>query len=123
MYRSPGGDTVQVDATAANLRLLGVDVDIATTDTIPEYRKYDIVHFFNIIRPADILRHLGRFTQPFVVSTIFVDYSEFEQSQRNGLAGLTPRRKRDSVPKSNFLSVQFSFSSASPGGRSLRSGD
>ena len=105
MYRSPGGDTVQVDATAANLRLLGVDVDIATTDTIPEYRKYDIVHFFNIIRPADILRHLGRFTQPFVVSTIFVDYSEFEQSQRNGLAGLTPRRKRDSVPKSNFLSV------------------
>ena len=41
-------------------------------------------HFFNIIRPDDILPH-RKTEKPFVVSTIFVDYSEYDKKARKGL--------------------------------------
>ncbi|MDR6809222.1 glycosyltransferase involved in cell wall biosynthesis [Dyadobacter sp. BE34] len=86
-YTSPGGDTVQIDLTAKYLRKLGIAVDIALADSVPPYADYDLMHFFNIIRPDDILPHIQEQT-PFVVSTIFVDYSEYERANRKGLAGL-----------------------------------
>jgi glycosyltransferase involved in cell wall biosynthesis len=85
-YTSPGGDTVQIDMTAKYLRKTGVMVDIVLADTKPNYAKYDLIHFFNIIRPDDILPHIHQET-PFVVSTIFVDYSDYERENRKGLAG------------------------------------
>lgn len=75
LYVNPGGDTSQMEQTAQSLRNLGVDVDIATVDQRPDYSKYDLIHFFNIIRPADILYHVEKSKLPFVVSTIYVDYS------------------------------------------------
>jgi glycosyltransferase involved in cell wall biosynthesis len=86
LYSTPGGDTVQVLATAKYLRKLGVDVDVkASTDNI-DYNAYHLLHFFNIIRPADILKHI-RSGKPYVVSTIFVDYTGYDRTQRAGLAG------------------------------------
>lgn len=84
---SPGGDTIQINSTAEYLRYLGVEVDICIGDTTIDYSNYDIMHFFNIIRPDDILPHILHSKLPFVVSTIFVDYSEYEKN-RGGFLGL-----------------------------------
>jgi glycosyltransferase involved in cell wall biosynthesis len=87
LYTSPGGDTIQINSTAEYLKSLGVDVDISIGDSVIDYSNYDIMHFFNIIRPDDIVPHILKSKLPFVVSTIFVDYSEFEKN-RGGLLGL-----------------------------------
>ena len=79
LYTSPGGDTTQILKTAENLRKLGVEVDIELTTTTVDVSIYDIVHFFNIIRPSDILIHFKKAKRK-VISTIFVDYSEAEKN-------------------------------------------
>lgn len=86
-----GGDTVQVLQTAHCLEQLGVRADIIPSDHTPDYKKYDLLHFFNIIRPADILHHIRQFTRPFVVSPVLVDYSEYDKFHRKGLAGFSFR--------------------------------
>lgn len=81
LYTAPGGDTVQVLATAKYLQPFGVTVHIKlSTDSI-NYSNYDLLHFFNIIRPADFIKHLNC-SKPFVVSTIFVDYSAYDKTHR-----------------------------------------
>ena len=87
LYTVNGGDTIQVQETAEQLRCIGVSVDIKLTNETIDYTPYDLLHFFNIIRPADILVHIKRSGKPFVVSTIYVDYSEYEKNVRNGMAG------------------------------------
>jgi glycosyltransferase involved in cell wall biosynthesis len=84
LFSDKGGDTIQLVNTAAELRMLGVTVDIFLADQKPDYNSYDLLHFFNIIRPDDILPHINRSRLPFVVSTIFVDYSEYEKKARQG---------------------------------------
>jgi glycosyltransferase involved in cell wall biosynthesis len=84
LYTDKGGDTVQIIHTAAQLRKLGIAVDIFLADEEPDYTLYDLLHFFNIIRPDDILPHIARTEKPFVVSTIFVDYSEYDKKARKG---------------------------------------
>lgn len=84
---SPGGDSVQINLTAKYLKLIGVDVDVFINDETINYSDYDLIHFFNIIRPDDILPHIRKSKLPFVVSTIFVDYSEYDNS-RGGALGL-----------------------------------
>lgn len=79
LYTSPGGDTKQLDLTAHNLRELGVQVDVYLAYEEIDYSKYDLLHFFNIIRPADILKHVQRSGKPYVVSTIFVEYGTVKQ--------------------------------------------
>jgi glycosyltransferase involved in cell wall biosynthesis len=91
LYSSVGGDTIQILNTAKYLRYLNVEVDIVTTDAVIHYEEYDLIHFFNIIRPADILPHIALSGKPFVVSTIYVDYSEYEKQNRKGLAGFAFR--------------------------------
>lgn len=82
-----GGDTVQIESTAKYLRKEGVTVDVRLTHETINYDNYDLLHFFNIIRPADILKHIRKSKKPFVVSTIFVDFSEYEKGNRKGAAG------------------------------------
>ncbi|MXV52121.1 glycosyltransferase [Pedobacter sp. HMF7647] len=81
---SPGGDTVQINSTAEYLRKLNVNVDILFSGDKVDYSRYDLMHFFNIIRPDDIVDHVRKSGLPFVVSTIYVDYSEFEKRNRKG---------------------------------------
>jgi glycosyltransferase involved in cell wall biosynthesis len=87
LFSVPGGDTVQVTETARHLVMLGVDVEIRHTNDLINYNKYDLLHFFNIIRPADILYHIKKTRKPFVISTILVDYSGYDKIYRKGLAG------------------------------------
>lgn len=91
LYTVFGGDSVQMQSTAKYLRILGVTVDIKLTNDVIDYEHYDLLHFFNIIRPADILKHVRKSRKPYVVSTIFVDFSAYEQKNRQGIVGLLSR--------------------------------
>lgn len=91
LFSIPGGDTVQIKETARNLILLGIQVDVLLTGQQINYSKYDLLHFFNITRPADILHHINKSKKPFVVSPIFVDYSEFDSAHRKGISGIILR--------------------------------
>jgi glycosyltransferase involved in cell wall biosynthesis len=88
LFTSPGGDTKQVMQTAAYLMKLGLQVDIRLAKDKIDYSPYDLIHFFNIIRPADLLHHAQKSGKPYVISTIFLDYGEFEKKSRKGLPGI-----------------------------------
>lgn len=87
LYTIPGGDTIQITQTAKHLIAAGVEVDIKLTDEAVDYEHYNLLHFFNITRPADILCHVKKSKKPFVVSTIFIDYSEYDKQHRKGFSG------------------------------------
>lgn len=79
-----GGDTIQAHKTAEALRLIDVNIDIKLcNEKNIDYSAYHLIHFFNIIRPADILPHIKKSKLPYVVSTIFVDYSAYEQQDKS----------------------------------------
>jgi len=87
VFSGPGGDTVQLLKTKEFLELLGVSVDIADT-SFPELTKYDLIHFFNLRNPQDILHHVKRAKKigiPTVLSTIWGSYLECDQKCRQGL--------------------------------------
>lgn len=88
LFTVRGGDTIQAIQTARMLGFQGISVDIKLTNELINYGNYRLLHFFNITRPADILHHIRKINIPFVVSTIMIDYSEYDKYQRKGLPGL-----------------------------------
>ncbi len=82
LYSQPGGDTLQVEQTAKYLRKNGGDVSIFLSHENPNPKNYDLVHFFNLSRPADLMPYLFNI-QKLVVSSIYVDYSEFDKNYRS----------------------------------------
>lgn len=88
LYKVPGGDTVQITQTARGLAMLGVTAEIRLTNENIVYNDYQLLHFFNITRPADILRHSKSSGKPYVVSTILCDYSEYDKHHRKGIGVL-----------------------------------
>lgn len=93
-----GGDTVQITQTARFLNKLDIHVDIRSASEKIEYNNYDLLHFFNIIRPADILPHIKKGNKPYAISPILVEYSEFDRYHRGDLSGLLFR----SIPSSKI---------------------
>jgi len=85
LYTNSGGDTIQIKNTAEEVKKLGVQVEIRLANEKIDYSKFDLIHFFNIIRPADILYHMDKSRKPYVVSTIFVDYYEYERKTARGI--------------------------------------
>ena len=78
---SPGGDAVQMLQTAAELRKLGVEVEILGSTKNVDPSSYDLLHLFNIIRPEFLIEYID-LGIPFVVSTIYVDYRETDLHTR-----------------------------------------
>jgi glycosyltransferase involved in cell wall biosynthesis len=91
LYTVAGGDTVQVQQTVRLLGRHGIDAEIKLTHEAINYDNYHLLHFFNITRPADILCHINKTSKPFVVSTILINYSEYDNNFRKGLPGLVLR--------------------------------
>jgi glycosyltransferase involved in cell wall biosynthesis len=87
LFTDKGGDTIQVIKTAAFLVQRGILVDVKLTSEAIDYSAYDLLHFFNIIRPADIYYHICQSNIPFVVSPILIDYSQYDMFYRKGVAG------------------------------------
>jgi len=81
-----GGDTLQVLCTARELRKLEVEVDIKKASEAIDYDRYDLMHLFNLIRPADHLLHISKAGLPYLLSTIYLDYSTFDTSGRDSLS-------------------------------------
>ncbi|MBD3232571.1 MAG: glycosyltransferase [candidate division Zixibacteria bacterium] len=81
-----GGDSIQVFKTKEYLEKAGISVDIDLNPT-PESDNYDILHLFNLIRPQGMLqraREAKKDGKKVALSTIFVDYSEYEKQARSG---------------------------------------
>ena len=97
LYSAPGGDTVQVVQTAAHLTGLGVSVQILLSNQRIAYADFDLLHFFNLTRPADILFHSRKAKKPFVVSTILCSYTEYDKNHRKGLGVLFTYLPADSI--------------------------
>jgi glycosyltransferase involved in cell wall biosynthesis len=88
LFSTPGGDTTQVTNTAKALREIGVEVDIVlSNEKNINYAEYDLLHLFNIIDCEDHLGHVLICKKPFVISTIYVDYSEFDKKHRKDFIG------------------------------------
>jgi glycosyltransferase involved in cell wall biosynthesis len=97
VFSSPGGDTRQMSETAAALRSLGVEVDIRLANQVIDYRPYDLLHVFNIIRPADIISHVQRSQRPYVVTLNFVEYGGVPEDGRGRWRGALTRLLSDSA--------------------------
>jgi glycosyltransferase involved in cell wall biosynthesis len=93
----PGGDTVQIMQTAHSLSKLGVTVDIKRADETIDYAEYDLLHFSNIIRPADILSHVRKAKKPYLISTILVDYSAYDKHHRKGIGRIFTYLSADTI--------------------------
>lgn len=97
LYKIAGGDTVQIEQTAKNLVNLGVEVDILrSVDEIP-YEKYDVLHFFGIPRPGDMVYHSQRAKKPFVISTIYCTYGDYYKHNRKGIGKFFAGLSSDSM--------------------------
>lgn len=88
----PGGDAMQAKQTAMRLKDHGISVDIFPSNSPINYSQYDLLHFFNLQRPADILPHIEATKKPFVVTPIMVDYSEYDRHHRIGISGMILKR-------------------------------
>jgi len=95
LYTIAGGDTVQIDQTAKQLRALGVEVDILLSNAVIPYNLYDILNFFHITRPATIIQHTRASKQPFVVSTIFCAYGDYYKHNPKGMGTLFSAMSED----------------------------
>jgi glycosyltransferase involved in cell wall biosynthesis len=87
LFTVPGGDTVQVQQTAEQLRKQGLETDVILETRGIATKKYDLLHFFNITRPADILRFTNKTFIPYVITPIWIDYTAYDKYNRRGFAG------------------------------------
>lgn len=97
LYNAPGGDTIQAMETARHLADMGVIAEIKLSNETIAYDNYDLLHFFNLIRPADILHHSKKAGKPFVISTILVNYSEYDKHHRKGAGMVFSYFSSDSI--------------------------
>lgn len=87
LFSGPGGDTIQMLKTAEYLKKIGVEVDISTELT-PDLTNYDIVHLFNLMNPQDLflkMRNCKKQKIPYVLSTIYGRYDEYDKKGRTGI--------------------------------------
>jgi len=99
LFSVEGGDTIQILKTKEYLESLGVDVDLSL-DLNPSLEGYDLVHLFNVIRPQETWTQAQNARKqhiPYVISTIYVDYSEYEKNARAGVSGFITRRLPERV--------------------------
>jgi glycosyltransferase involved in cell wall biosynthesis len=97
LYTAPGGDTVQIVQTVQQLAGMGVNCKILLSNEQINYDQFDLLHFFNITRPADILYHSRKVKKPFFVSTILCNYSEYDKYHRKGIGALFTYLPADSI--------------------------
>jgi glycosyltransferase involved in cell wall biosynthesis len=97
LYTAPGGDTVQIVQTAQQLTVMGINVEIFLSNNQINYEQFDLLHFFNITRPADILYHSKKVKKPYFVSTILCNYSEYDKYHRKGIGILFGYLPADSI--------------------------
>ncbi len=105
LFKIIGGDNVQVVNTSEELKKLGIQVDIFLAGESVDVNEYDLIHLFNVIRPADHLRYIRGLKKPLAISTIYLDYTDFDRWGRgwffNKLLQLTGKNGADYL-KNNY---------------------
>ncbi len=122
LFSQPGGDTQQVVKTADALRELGVKVDIILRGEFVNYASYNLIHFFNLGRPADIVDDLTHITQPLVVSSIWVDYAEYDSMRKGTLGKLRKLIGKDRLEFGKTIARGFNGTDYFPGIKYLING-
>jgi len=82
LFSAGGGDKVQIDNTADELRKLGIDVDIDVSSAKTDFSKYDIVHVFQLDWVLDTYFHINnakRVGKPVVFSPIHHSVKEVKK--------------------------------------------
>ena len=93
VFSGPGGDTIQLSKTAEYLEAHGVEVAVAD-NCRPNLSGFDLVHFFNLRNPQDLLENVRRVNKaaiPSVLSTIWGSYYECDVRTRKGISGFASR--------------------------------
>lgn len=89
LHTHTGGDTTQIDRTAAALRRLGVEIDLSSS--APEnLASYDVVHLWHLDRLWENLAHariISHAKIPAVLSTIYWPPDEYDHHARPGFQG------------------------------------
>lgn len=98
---NPGGDQIQLEATARSLRELGTVEAEISTETEPDLTGFDAVHLFGLVRPQETwvqARNARRQDKAVFLSTVYCDVWEFERSARMGPLGWIARHSnRDTI--------------------------
>ena len=90
LFDRRGGDTVQIEKTAEELRKLGVEVDIDCSAK-PSLANVDLVHLFNIDWPAQTFlqaKNAKEQNKPIVFSPIHHSYQEIERYEKEARFGI-----------------------------------
>jgi glycosyltransferase involved in cell wall biosynthesis len=82
-HAQPGGDTVQIEMTASLLRKAGLNVTVYLSPSKIPYSKIDLLHIFNLGRPANLLTAIRKATCPIILSSIYVDFHLVDQLGTN----------------------------------------
>ncbi len=77
LHQQPGGDTLHLEQNRHYLDKLAVRSELYDGSQNPE--EFDLIHFYGLTRPANVLPLLNS-KKPFVVSSIYVDYSEADRT-------------------------------------------
>lgn len=83
MHTVKGGDTLQILNTAAELNKMEIEAKVFLASEEVPYEEFDLLHFFNIIRPADHLKHIRKSNKPYLLSTIYLDYTHYDRHGRS----------------------------------------
>lgn len=88
-----GGDTVQLEKLAAEIRAMGHRVDVHTGVRFPLQNDWDIVHVFNLQRPGETAEQVARAARrlPVVLSPIYGDTSTLDVHGRSRLRRVLAR--------------------------------
>ena len=73
-----GGDSSQVIGISRELSKLNVKVDVKKATDAVDYKQYHLMHLFNLTRPADHLIHIANSGLPYLLSTNYLDYTQFD---------------------------------------------
>ena len=82
LFSAGGVDKVQIDNTAAELRKLGIEVDIDVTSDRSDFIKYDIVHVFQLDWVLDTYFHIKnakKFGKPYTTTSANVSGQKSER--------------------------------------------
>jgi glycosyltransferase involved in cell wall biosynthesis len=101
----PGGDTKQMEETAAHLRRLGIEVDVSL-EARPELAGYDLVHLFNLSRPDSTVlqaRNARERGVPFVLTPIHQLLTRYDREGRPGGLSLLYRAAPSAMTRARSL--------------------
>ncbi len=104
LFRSPGGDTIQLLKTKEYLEKLGLTIDISL-NAEESLQGYDLIHLFNNSRVYQHLKNAKERGKVVALSPIYWDVGEMNKER---FAGSTVRRwVKGLLSRNNFFSAKL----------------